>query len=469
MECIVTIIPSLCALMESVNIPSIICCKKNLIKGLKDKIDIHQEIFDALIKRQVYDSDPARNDLFEFIILEYIQKNICIWEDILLGVSKNNINENNIYEIFNREILNKSQDYNTFLINSLKYQPAVVLINNYFSQFNEQIVANVSILTLTEKFDIIELVTILVDMHISLCHTVIMNSKANLPCINGHFDGIIFNSKLTQINHNLQKKEVFDYLKKIIKGFETQNNLFVNRCFNLFQNLITDPEYNDIIVHASSQFLNFLEYSNEEILGKNPKVLQYTNLEIPDTNPHSNSVFANKLRQNKTTIGKFRNFRKNGQSFNNTIIIKTIMCGSTPLYRFSIQVPESGDTPIIDEHVWKSYIDNVFVLSEPPLFSTIYKLEEDSRFKLINCFNFKEIINEDEFTQTLYIEDMIKIRRGGATKLYNIIHHLEDSLRTITLEHDFNNNNKTFHLKTVLYINKSDNRELYIFAVHREQ
>jgi hypothetical protein len=357
-----------------------------------------------------------------------------------------------------------SCEFKIFLENSLCYKPATVLINNYFSQYNEQIIANVSILSLSEKFDLVELVTIIVDMHINLCHLIIRNAKVNLPCINGHFDGIIFNSKLTEINHNLQKKEVFNYLKKMIKGFETHSNIFKNSDFVLYRNLITDPEHDDIIVHVSSRFLSFLDYSNEELMGKNPKVLQYPNLNAPNLINQCPSDFGNKIRQNKTALASFRNFRKNGEIFDNTIIVKTIMAGTIPLYRFSLQMPYNN---VIDEHAWKSYLDNVFVINEPPLFSTIYSLKND-RFKLINLFNFEEVINSDEFTDSLHIEDVIKLQRSGSSKLYNVIYHLKSMERTITLEHDFMNNGKTFHLQSVLYINKV-NDKMYVFAVHREK
>lgn len=441
------------------------CCKRITVKSLRNKIHTYKDIFEDQITRQRYDDDPTRNDIFEFVIIAYVKQSISIWNNILDKISIGEVNHANIYDTLNLEVVVMTREFTAFLEDSLKFEPAVNLINNYFSQYNKQIVANVSILTLTDKFDTIELVTILIDMHINLCQLVIVNGRVNLPCINGHFDGIVFEHKLTDIRHDFEKKEIFENLKRIFRGFENQGDIITHNHINSFHNIITDPNRGDIIVHTSYNFLLFLGYGNDELIGKIPKRLQYPGLQIPEHSTEVRTDFGYKMHENNTVIETFKNFRKNGESFQNTIVVKTIMSGGTPLYRCSLQIPVIGNEKM-NEHVWKSYIDNVFIASDPPLFSTVYKLI-NKRFEFVTCFNFRGIINVKELNG-LYIEDIVKISHGE-TKLYKIIHHVEESLNTVTVESTFNNGNKTFHLKTTLYINKTSNNTAYIFAIHREK
>uniref|UniRef100_A0A6C0KZF5 PAS domain-containing protein n=1 Tax=viral metagenome TaxID=1070528 RepID=A0A6C0KZF5_9ZZZZ len=464
MECLFAVIPGICAIIEHIRIKPCRCCKTNEIQTLLKKIITHSELFEDQINRQHYTEDTTRNEIFKYIILNYIKESLSIWNNILPSISQKNVDETNIYDSLNLELVAMNRRINVFLQNSLCHEPAIVLINNYFKQYNQQIVANVSILTLTEKFDIIELVAILINMHINLCQLIIVNSAVNLPCINGHFDGIVFNNNLTQIHHNFEKRELFEKIKLITKGFETQNDPHETDMFNLFHNIVTDPERGDIIVNISSHFLTYLGYTQNELIGKRPKCLQYPALCIPDTF-HARSIFGNNLHRNKTSLGEFKNYKKNGEVFTNTIIVKTIMSGAKPLYRCSIQVPFSKEDIIIDEHIWKSYIDNIFIMNEVPLFSTVYELKQ-KKYKLVNCFNFQEVINTAELTG-LYIEDVVKVQRGE-TKLYNIIDHLEKD-RTIHIESELTNGGKKIMLGTILFVDKISEDEAYVFAVHREK
>tara|TARA_Y100000389_G_scaffold78668_1_gene75443 strand:+ start:7046 stop:8461 length:1416 start_codon:yes stop_codon:yes gene_type:complete len=438
------------------------CCKNQVkYEELEKKINDYLNVLVTKNNTTNYDIDPVRNDLFKYVIETYLRNTLKIWEKIFT-VYKNDQTVENLYQDIQLLVIEKKNTFKNELSTKIHYENAINLFTNFVCQYDRLFLGHLSTLTMNNELTEQQIISLLVDMHISICNTMVLNACVTLPSINGDLDGIVFNGQVSEIKYHYNKKQTYDRLIKYSNSFERTNS---DQNFNFYIILITDPENDDEVCYVSQRFANNIEYNKSEIVGKHPQFLQYEN-GIINNKKLSNSYLSmvNSVENNRTTVCKITNYTKSGYPFEKNIIIKTIMDNNTRFYRISLQYSINN---LIDIHAFKSYIDILFGSSES-FFSTIFK-RENNNYRLLRCYTFDQ--NFFEYCDSIenkYIQEIIKIP-GGETKIMNLIDKPELFHKTLTIYSNYNINNITYHAKNIIILNtdKSPNKSSnYLFVIH---
>jgi PAS domain S-box-containing protein len=108
-------------------------------------------------------------------------------------------------------------------------------------------------------------------------------------------------------------------------------------------NLRDDP-----MIHVNDAFCKMSGYDRAELLGKNCRVLQG-----PDTQKSIRKLIRDDLEGQRDTRVLIRNYRKNGEPFDNFLYVFTVLdARGRPLYRIGSQfeVPSANKTTLFENH-----------------------------------------------------------------------------------------------------------------------
>lgn len=440
------------------------CCSKSFKKeSFKRKITSSIKTIKNRIERLQFDNDSARNDLFIFVLSTYVELTLDIWIQLIPEIT-NSLTVEELYD--NLELLFSGTTNSIYytLHKRIKSDKAVKLCIKYLSQYDKMFVGYLSVMTLKTEMTAFEIIHILSDMHISLCRVISISSHVTLPAINGDFDGVAFDNKVTSIRVSYSKRKCLDNLINIAKAIELKNLNKTTNEYEISVQMITDALNNDIIVYVTESFSKLCEYPINELIGMYPSNLNYINDEKHIFSKDNCGLISETIKDKKTTTTcTFYNYTKNNKKFKNIVTIKSIQVKNLPVFRLSIQfVPNK----YVNIHSFKSYIDLLFS-EKTPTFSTIYILE-NNKYKLVNWYCFEEVYNcIFENCNEQYLHDIIKIH-GGETKLMYMINKPDDFNKVINIDSEIDIENKIHSLRNsiVLHSNNTEGTPYLIYVLH---